>query len=75
MSSNAEKIVEKEQNEVAMETEVEKKVEGISLLTRNSLQSLLPVFINSKLHGLSGRNYAKVFIYRYDKKLPRGQQL
>lgn len=37
MSSNAEKIVEKEQNEVAMETEVEKKVEGISLLTRNSL--------------------------------------
>ena len=37
MSSNAEKIVEKEQNEVAMETEVEMKVEGISLLTRNSL--------------------------------------
>lgn len=75
MSTEGEKVVENEKKEVLEETTPEKKTEGNSLQEYDNEQKPFPKRINFSLHGLSGIMCCIVFMDRYDKKLPRGQQV
>lgn len=75
MSAEGEKVVENEKKEVPEETTPEKSTEGNSMQGWDNTQRPFPKRINFSLHGHSGRIGRKVFMDRYDKKLPRGQQV